>query len=139
MTGKSQTIREKTKDCRLFQNAVAKRKSLSEESTNRHDSIGLRQYKRQSIPMRCDILLFIAREKFLPVQKIDDSRTTADKKEDFIMKNRTDLVRVGWKEQLWQAVCNQMEAAKAVLWVLFGFVVGLGNMMMEISPFGAAL
>ena len=55
------------------------------------------------------------------------------------MKNRTDLVRVGWKEQLWQAVCNQMEAAKAVLWVLFGFVVGLGNMMMEISPFGAAL
>ena len=32
-----------------------------------------------------------------------------------------------------------MEAAKAVLWVLFGFVVGLGNMMMEISPFGAAL
>ncbi|MFR8051754.1 MAG: SpoIIE family protein phosphatase [Negativibacillus massiliensis] len=55
------------------------------------------------------------------------------------MKNRTDFVRVGWKEQLWQAVCNQMEAAKAVLWVLFGFVVGLGNMMMEISPFGAAL
>lgn len=45
------------------------------------------------------------------------------------MKNRTDFVRVGWKEQLWQAVCNQMEAAKAVLWVLFGFVVGLGNMM----------
>ena len=38
------------------------------------------------------------------------------------MKNRTDFVRVGWKEQLWQAVCNQMEAAKAVLWVLFGFV-----------------
>ena len=64
MTGKSQTIREKTKDCRLFQNAVAKRKSLSEESTNRHDSIGLRQYKRQSIPMRCDILLFIVRENF---------------------------------------------------------------------------
>lgn len=55
------------------------------------------------------------------------------------MKNRTDFVRVGWKEQVWQAVCNQMEAAKAVLWVLFGFVVGLGNMMMEISPFGAAL
>ena len=64
MTGKSQTIREKTKDCRLFQNTVAKRKSLSEESTNRHDSIGLRQYKRQSIPMHCDILLFIVRENF---------------------------------------------------------------------------
>ena len=55
------------------------------------------------------------------------------------MKNRTDFVSVGVKEQLVQAVRNQWEAARAVLWALLGLVVGLGNMMMEISPFGAAL
>ena len=55
------------------------------------------------------------------------------------MKNRTDFVSVGVKEQLVQAVRNQWEAARAVLWALLGLVVGLGNMMLEISPFGAAL
>ena len=54
------------------------------------------------------------------------------------MKNRTDFVSVGVKEQLVQAVRNQWEAARAVLWALLGLVVGLGNMMLEISPFGAA-
>ena len=43
------------------------------------------------------------------------------------MKNRTDFVSVGVKEQLVQAVRNQWEAARAVLWALLGLVVGLGN------------
>ncbi len=64
MTGKSQTSMEKTNLCILSSNAVAAGKSLSSTSENRQDSIGLRQYKRQSIPMRCDILLFIVRENF---------------------------------------------------------------------------
>ena len=45
------------------------------------------------------------------------------------MKNRTDFVSLGVKEQLVQAVRNQWEAARAVLWALLGLVVGLGNMM----------
>ena len=55
------------------------------------------------------------------------------------MKNRTDFVKVGVKEQLLQGLRNQIEVVRPVLWALLGFVVGLGNMMLEIAPFGAAL
>ena len=55
------------------------------------------------------------------------------------MKSRTDFVSIGWMDQLRQAMYNQIKAMGALLWVLLGFTVGLGNMMMEISPFGAAL
>ena len=55
------------------------------------------------------------------------------------MKSRTDFVSIGWMDQLRQAMYNQIKAMGALLWVLLGFTVGMGNMMMEISPFGAAL
>ena len=55
------------------------------------------------------------------------------------MKSRTDFVSIGWMDQLRQAMYNQIKAMGVLLWVLLGFTVGLGNMMMEISPFGAAL
>ena len=55
------------------------------------------------------------------------------------MKSRTDFVSIGWMDQLRQAMYNQIKAMGALLWVLLGFTVGLGNMMMEISPFGTAL
>lgn len=55
------------------------------------------------------------------------------------MKNRTDFVSVGWKEQFLQMIRNQSETWQNLLWSFAGLVVGLGNMMMEISPFGAAL
>ena len=50
------------------------------------------------------------------------------------MKSRTDFVSIGWMDQLRQAMYNQIKAMGALLWVLLGFTVGLGNMMMEISP-----
>lgn len=55
------------------------------------------------------------------------------------MKNRTDFVRMGLGEQLWQGMKNQLEAVYTLLWALAGLVVGMGNMLLEISPFGAAL
>ena len=55
------------------------------------------------------------------------------------MKNRTDFVSMGLGEQLWQGMKNQIEVVRALLWALAGLVVGMGNMMLEISPFGAAL
>ena len=55
------------------------------------------------------------------------------------MKNRTDLVNIGWKEQLFQQLRTYREGLQAVLWGVLGLVVGLGNMMLEVSPFGAAL
>lgn len=61
------------------------------------------------------------------------------KQEEIGMTNRTDFINVGVKEQLCQQAKNQIGIVRAVLWALLGFVVGLGNMMLEISPFGAAL
>lgn len=55
------------------------------------------------------------------------------------MKNRTDFVSMGLGEQLWQGMKNQIEVVRALLWALAGLVVGMGNMMLEISPFGTAL
>ena len=55
------------------------------------------------------------------------------------MKNRTDFVRMGLGEQLWQGMKNQLETVYTLLWALAGLVVGMGNMLLEISPFGAAL
>ena len=55
------------------------------------------------------------------------------------MKNRTDFVNIGWKEQLAQQLRTYRDGLQALLWGVLGLVVGLGNMMLEVSPFGAAL
>ena len=55
------------------------------------------------------------------------------------MKNRTDFVNIGWKEQLTQQLRTYRDGLQTLLWGVLGLVVGLGNMMLEVSPFGAAL
>ena len=55
------------------------------------------------------------------------------------MKNRTDFVNIGWKEQLAQQLRTYRDGLQTLLWGVLGLVVGLGNMMLEVSPFGAAL
>lgn len=55
------------------------------------------------------------------------------------MTNRTDFINIGLKDRMKQGAKNRIGTVQMVLWLLVGFVAGIGNMMLEISPFGAAL
>lgn len=55
------------------------------------------------------------------------------------MKNRTDFVGIGVKEEAKQTLKGYREVISTILWAVFGFIISMGNMMMEISPFGTAV
>lgn len=55
------------------------------------------------------------------------------------MKNRTDFIGVGVKDETKQAMKNYSEAIITICWTIVSFIVSLGNMVMDISPFGVAI
>lgn len=55
------------------------------------------------------------------------------------MKNRTDFIGVGVKDETKQTMKTYQEGLRTILWSIVSFIVALGNMLMEISPFGVAI